>query len=131
MELILYGYSDGVQLTEQPIAVYEAILLIENQDNKEKNKDNYICFQIPKSEGCIQFTRITSLKWELDIPFYNKEKFIKAKYAKMTTRIVKDVVRYFFLKESPLRDAIHKENYSEVEKIVERRWQVELEESKE
>jgi len=127
MKLLLYGYSHETDIIDQPVTLNQALMLIENQQTLSEERDNFIGFQFPNQENCLQFYIETSIDWVVDLPVYSSDVYQYSKAGKTSSRIVKDIVSHLFNSKSRLHNSIKSDNYTEVENLLSTTWKIKLE----
>lgn len=126
MELEVFGYSHETTLVDERVTLRIALELLRNQQNLTEEPENYIGFNIPQTNGIIQFVRIDLHRWILDIPYYEQGEFTHAKSVETTTRVVYDLVSLFFNKDSSIYQYLLSENYALLESEIESQYNLHL-----
>lgn len=126
VNLLFYGYSHGTQIQDTLIEKKEALMLLQNQQNIDEEKNNYIGFIIPEKEACLQFVRLSKDAWIIDIPIYSNDEYIHAQHAIISHRVALDIVETFFDAKSQLFKLLDQELYDLLFEYIEQQWHIKL-----
>jgi hypothetical protein len=127
-QILLHGFSHGTTLEDEMVDKNQAILFIQNQQTQYEEPDNYIGFSLNK-QSIIQFMRVASNEWILDIPEFDGESFIFSYQTRLPTRLVIDLVSLLF-ENSELLVTWKKYNTSSLLDILQKYYHVQFSEFK-
>ncbi|MCY3412571.1 MAG: hypothetical protein INQ03_13110 [Candidatus Heimdallarchaeota archaeon] len=122
--MYVHLYSRGEDFFKEKVNVHEACQLIELQQTKKEEEDNFIGFTHPKNEDAvIQFVRILKDEWLIDIPMIDNNRYVGSLVSEINHSLVLIVVTEFF-HNTPLQQAILDKKYEDVMDIFKQRWKV-------
>ncbi len=127
VKLLLYGFSHDTELKDEPVTVDQALGLLDSQQTLQEERDNYIGFQIPGMENCIQFYREDAINWVIDLPVYRNDEYQYSKAGRTSMRMVRDIVSRLFDPKSRLDNSLRNSDYSGVEDISDYVWKIQME----